>query len=295
VDKWLSAVHRMRGIMEQGTSMSSMPLEYSPRLSWHRRRKVRARILLISFVILVAGFTALAPKIWRRARILYYQHQCLVYSAPPDTVVYEPDPTKAALQIQKHRGMEYWGTHATPEYAIAANPACLKMLTSLLPPPGVLPMSGVGFMHELRNHRGDRRLVIVSIPQDFFWTDYVIAPITEPFGQIATGTDCSGSLYDQDSLTGNETSFRIFAGQLDESDPSHFTFAYESADGKGIIDGRLTENCDVEMHVRSGPAVNLQPRPLIINSGSNPIIDGGSELGTFNQRVPMGVIDDRPR
>jgi hypothetical protein len=48
---------------------------------------------------------------------------------------------------------------------------------------------------------------------------------------------------------------RIFAGQADPADESHFTLTYEVDGHRGLIDGWLDPYDKVRMQVRDGPAV----------------------------------------
>jgi hypothetical protein len=47
---------------------------------------------------------------------------------------------------------------------------------------------------------------------------------------------------------------RLYAGQPDPVDSSHFTIPYETTSGRGTIDGWLQADDTVKMQVRDGPA-----------------------------------------
>jgi len=53
--------------------------------------------------------------------------------------------------------------------------------------------------------------------------------------------------------------FRIYAGQVDPADPSHFTIAYEREAARGTIDGYLREDDRVEFVPRTGAIVDRDP------------------------------------
>ena len=79
---------------------SAAPLDYAPAPRNRRRiyRAIVASLLLgLSLVAWKRG-----PGWWRRAEIFYWQHQCLQYSLPPDTVVYEEDPTCMRVPQKAH-------------------------------------------------------------------------------------------------------------------------------------------------------------------------------------------------
>jgi hypothetical protein len=278
------------------TASTGVRLGYSPRPPWHRRRKVRRVTFCLIVVGAMAGVIMQGPRVWRRARILYYQYECSTFSQPPDTVVYEPDPARAALLL--HKGLQYWGSESTPQYAIAPDPPCLVRLNSLVP---VSCMSGLGFMHELRNHKGDRRLVVIDPPYDPSAFFYRVVPLTRPFGDSPATTNSVniGSCYPGKLLlnlgsTTPDPGLRTFAGQVDPNDPSHFTFAYESPKGKGTIDGWLTDQCDIEMRVRDGPATTPPPDALS-RMWSVPLGSPPSDIIGILRPHNQDLIDDRPR
>jgi hypothetical protein len=276
------------------TASTGVRLEYSPRPPWHRRRKIRRVAFCLIVVGAVAGVIMQGPRVWRRARILYYQHECSTYSQPPDSVVYEPDPARAALLL--HKGLQYWGSASTPEYAIAPDPPCLVRLNSMM---AVSWMSGFGFMHELRNHKGDRRLVVIDPPYDPSCFFYRVVPLTRLFGDFpATTTVNIGSCYPgllNLGSPGLDPGLRTFAGQVDPNDPSHFTFAYESLKGKGTIDGWFTDQCDIEMRVRDGPATTPPPPDPLSRKRSVQLGSPPSDIDGMLQPPKQDLIDDRPR
>ncbi len=290
---------------------NSPQLEYQLRAPWHRRRMFRRIVSLVLLAGLIPCSVIWGPRAWRRVRILYYQHQCLTFTASPDAVVYEPEPAKAAALLRK--GLQYWGSNSTPEYAVAPDPRCLKRLASLLPctptgapiitqsltTPTILTGSGLGFMHELRNHKGDRRLVVVAPPSNPSFLMYCVAPLTPPLGNVQSGTLAIDSCYSTGLILGVDPpgALRIFAGQLDPNDASHFTFAYETRDGtgNGTIDGWLNDQCNIVMRVRDGPA-KTPPNPDSPNPNPTETRDNSADLSRALGPDYSGLlIDDRPR
>src|SRR3954454_9414678 len=69
-------------------------LDYAPPKPHRRRRLVRGLALLLLAVAAVAVGWRWGPAAWRRAELLYWQRQCLAYTAPPAQVVYEEDPAR---------------------------------------------------------------------------------------------------------------------------------------------------------------------------------------------------------
>ncbi len=113
------------------------------------------------------------------------------------------------------------------------------------------------FAHQLKNSSGESRIVMVSVVE---WRDGnaiadfhpvsercislldLIAPsqIPQPSGFNLTGTlPSEGS--------------KLFAGQPDLADDSHFTIDYEVKDQRGTIDGWLMPDNSVKIEPRDGP------------------------------------------
>ena len=63
------------------------PLQYAPHQS--RRRWRRALVAAVMLVVLLAAALHWGPPLARQAKLLYWQRQCLRYTAPPDRVVVE--------------------------------------------------------------------------------------------------------------------------------------------------------------------------------------------------------------
>lgn len=51
----------------------------------------------------------------------------------------------------------------------------------------------------------------------------------------------------------DDSGTRIYAPQPDSADASRFTLAYETAEGRGEIEGKLQEDDTVTMRIVSGP------------------------------------------
>ena len=65
-------------------------LDYA-RMPPRRRKWIRRSVLLVCLAMVVAAGWRWGPQAWRRAQLLYWQRQCLRYSAPADQVVYTTD------------------------------------------------------------------------------------------------------------------------------------------------------------------------------------------------------------
>src|SRR5207237_5055150 len=91
---------------------------------------------------------------------------------------------------------------------------------------------------------------------------------------------------DGDGMAGTPFPLRIYAGQPDPADESHFTIAYEINDQKDILDGYLQNDGSIDFSYRGGATT----RPIALGVGT-------VEIRTSSTLFlpPRGdLIDDRP-
>ena len=241
-------------------------LEYSPRPAWHKRGQLR-RITLLCIIIGIGGAAWLwGRKAIDRTSMLYWQHRCLTYSAPPDQIVYEQNPRKAAalLKDANYVGIND-GRPGSPTFA-GRKAAPLEKLMPFLPRPApILPPAATGsallFMHELRTAAGERRLVVLEsafskdAPPLFIVGYDVNAGCYDPGTWKMPIVDrTSGYIIDvlNQQLT-KPADFRVFAGQPDPADSSHFTMTFELNAKRGIVDAYLKDGGHLELKVRQTP------------------------------------------
>lgn len=221
------------------------PLAYAPAPPLVRRRWFR----LVVVVIIVGAFALAVYKFGggfvRRARLVTLQRQCMSYVAPPTQIVYEGDPTAAKQLLAAGRGY-------TTTDGVSA---------SFIPPAwsnfhaadgAGWQIHGTVLMHELTTPDGDRRLAFVDVtvspvggtPQQpirmasFLSRIYVPGSVYAPprIGlSIGTG-DAIGMTLDPSADT-----LRVYAGQVNPSDASRFTFVYELNGVKRTVEGHLRD------------------------------------------------------
>jgi hypothetical protein len=195
------------------------PLEYAPAV---RSRRWVYRAVFASLLLgLCFGGWKWGPTGWRRAEVLYWQHECLQFSLPPDAVVYEEDPAGVAAllagnpQYHPYPFKRRSSQHAAPSPATAAalGVSDWDKLTAALPgfysppimqgprgyvffTPTALPGSpppvikpAVIFLHERTSPGGHRRLVCVSYgsQDDTFSAQFVHGLNCDTF-TVAPGT-----------------------------------------------------------------------------------------------------------
>jgi len=242
--------------------MTAAPLDYAPGAPIRRRTRIRRVSLVVALVIATTVCVRYGPQTYRQARFLYLQHQCLAYTAPVDQVVYDENSPERL----KQPGYIAMRTAATPVAAYIAPP--LQTIGGVLPPigTGAGRTAGSGatlFLHERRNAAGQSRLILVQrnpvpcLSPTFRYPMGLEVFVFDP----ATWQTASRSLLDwRGGYCENHTDdLRIFAGQIDADDASHFTIRYEVKGKSGLIDGRLNKTGDgVIIDMKSGPVKNFE-------------------------------------
>lgn len=114
---------------------------------------------------------------------------------------------------------------------------------------------GLAFLHLRRSSNGNSRLVIVGAGREV--VDFAHG------GRDGDMLISAWTLFPGESRRVVGTEFRlsetlgekrIFGGQCDEDDPSHFTIKYDINDKPGTIDGWLQPDDTVKLQIRDGPA-----------------------------------------
>lgn len=226
--------------------------------------------LLLLAIVAGAAWWFHAP-LWQRAKLLYYQRQCLNFTAPPEQVVYDENNGTVSPLIGT---AGYRGYPAAAAYlkvprpplppTVAVRPAPelgnYTVLTNWWP---TLPVATV-FLHERRTKSGLVRLVAVMrwpietgyIVDEFGLEPVVIAPGGLMSQPVVHGPRVGGWSIVPASNPADTQNLRFYAGQPDPADPAHFTIKYDLRNGTGIIDGRLNEDGQtVTLKIISGPAL----------------------------------------
>lgn len=222
---------------------------------WHRRKRVWKAILLVILVgsislplLRVTGRAVQAKLERRRAglralerqrQLFEAQEKCLAYQAPLNQVVYEELPRNGGSRLYDHDVYESIGDAGNVLFS-AHVPEEWSLFTALNG--WKRDRARLLFLHQLQV-RDQRRLVAV----EFFvgrilgenrpvWTgeSMVIRPATTTMpaewigGSVWVFTGTFGDLARYDQL-------RVFAGQPDPADSSHFTIRYKVNDRPGTF------------------------------------------------------------
>jgi hypothetical protein len=139
---------------------------------WHKRRGVRRWLLGASLAALVASAYWWAAPIRDRVVVLYRQHQCLTYFAPPSQIVYDERAASEKQPIWDGKCLTH-GTLSDHKYdgdtALAWRqfPLATNRADAML------------FLHERTSPSGNSRLVVLELrflthAATGSWSDYTL-------------------------------------------------------------------------------------------------------------------------
>jgi hypothetical protein len=203
------------------------------------------------------------PTVWRQTRILYWQRQCMNYTASPAMIVYEEEAAAAAkLMAADSQYANYYAYGADPQIAAAFKPRCWANLGSLVPNSWKIFGASFGgatiFLHERTSPAGHRRLVSVRLQpnwnqiEGFHHSPIATIPATltkMPAGEITSENIAEIRRENWHRLP----QLRVYAGQIDPADSSHFSIHYEMWGQGDILDGRLGDDDRVTLKPRNPP------------------------------------------
>jgi hypothetical protein len=234
------------------------PINYAPPpkgIRYHWVRRLTALALLVALCALAIRY---GPRLNRRLDLLRCQRAAMGYSAAADHVVYERDPIEAAALLRA--SPNYWaldwpsddGHDTPPSHTFNPSGAVVDFVPAwrefyrITSPPG-RNTGAVIFLHKLRSPAGHERLVAVD-----GFLSIGIAGLRLNACVFQPGTLFSRPKFVSDAANfsleeiGELPARRVYAGQLDPADPSHFTVLYKTADGNGVIDGWLMDDDNVK-------------------------------------------------
>jgi hypothetical protein len=263
-------------------------LQYAQKPPWHRRRWLRRALrVLFGFVLIVVALMG-ARKLWqdyqRRAVVLRWQQTLLSFSPPNETVVYDEfrDTIQARLRTAGSVANllpEYLSLFQTSDDvpdAVVYLPKPLRSWPSIAYPPQVkgIVSGGSTFIGERDAGHGSRIVLIDidsyearqrfidnrSAPNQFADGRFISTEVLRPCSWLH---DLRSLSYDRAVLPLYSVppgELRFYAGRADPANTSHFTFDYETKEGRGAVDGWLMPDDSVRLTVRSGPATRPTSR-----------------------------------
>lgn len=259
-------------------------LDYAPTPSLLRRKW--KRLTFTAFLLLSAAaaflFRADLRAGYARYSYLRLQSRCLNFAPPADRIVFDETVSAPSLLA----GADYLNAYRTssidPPTALWQPQLFKDYWPTVVQPNGPPATAAVLFFHERTTPSGRRRLVYVSAWLDIWLSShqqfmtvglYEVDPATwnsNPLPHkphvIAIDGFFSRGDPNQNDFGSDHKLLRVFAGQADPKDPSHFTIDYESAGQRGTLDGYLRDPVDIPDGPTSG--VQLIARPGAVSRPS---------------------------
>jgi len=221
-------------------SQSPPPLNYAPPPPMHRRKIFRRWIALVVALAVAASSWWWGPIASTRVQLMYWQHQCMVYTPTTNQLIYD----------QGSR--------------VGQTAAAWSKFYGILSPPG-FRSDGTLFLHEMRKQNGERRLVAVDVDLTNFnhaitpenmrieaWARvFKLGSVTQQPIEVYSGYDRNVASSGFGTILDGTT---IYAGKPDPSQPDHFTFRTSDQNGQYLYDGWLQDDDRVVIEQRRSPA-----------------------------------------
>ena len=250
--------------------MDAAVINYLPKRRDWIRRHWRLVTLLATLLLVAIGVGRYGHHAIHFAQQIYWQRQCMNFRAPPETVVYEQLPAGSIKPIISFPYTDGEGAEvsalrpgimgvAIPDKVYRVPECWVRFLqVTRNRNSGDVP-TAVLFCHERISHSGLRRLVTVEFSLNLGVGDhldqYAISSIFTPVnwrGSAITHKPQEEAIFSDASYLPMPN--RIFAGQPDPADASHFTIGYEWPGGlRGTLDGWLRDSNQVDIQFRPGP------------------------------------------
>jgi hypothetical protein len=248
------------------------PVEYG-RSSSRRGRRRRRLLAIVLLALSVGALWKWRERLSQAVSLQYCQWRCLHFQTPGDAVAYDSDHPRASILAARDPAF----SGGPLGYGYYPEPLTLLARTR----PGTF-IQQVAFMHERVSPAGHYRLVLVGTPTDkafsfqrqaiipaSWFGSPALPPLTRLADRINVDFDCDPLQDDsaeerfssdrtnlergRDHLL--RTAFRVFVGQPDPKDASHFTIRYEVGAEQGIIDGWLGDDDAIRLQARGPWAV----------------------------------------
>lgn len=216
----------------------SIKLGYAPRAP-RFRRQCAALILGLAAIGLITAVSTWGSELLNQWRYLVAQRSMLHHALSPDMVVFEMEGSAPELLTNQSLYQPWNGQGG---YAPAAF-YFPDQFASFLPAP--TKINGVLFLHHRKNPAGADRLVVVWISvlnmDTALTTDIVVSAAAYEPASLKPGSRLTliPGTTAQLSHTPYWPPLRLWAGQPDPRDPTHFTIPYSLEVGSGTIDGWL--------------------------------------------------------
>jgi hypothetical protein len=214
-----------------------------------RRKPFRRAVIAIALIAVAGAAWRWGPEKWERAKLIYWQWRCLNYSPPPDEIVFDQVPNGrspllngSSKYVPRTETDQLRGTTtaaaSVPECETNfANAVRLQSTPAMQPP--------ILFMHE-RSAPSGRQYLVILRGDDIPYEQIAGLPLDCDTFTIANWRDdgwCAGGLrsYDGPVPLPVDEQIRIYAGQADPIDETHFTVRYIQNGITRIVDGYVED------------------------------------------------------
>jgi hypothetical protein len=226
----------------------AIELAYAARSKSLRRRRI---LVLVGVTILLCALTPLAVRYAKmgaeRLRVNRLYRACAAHGAPASTVVWEEDPQ--LIKQLRGRGYETVPSHGG-DASYFVPPAWRELNAAI---GQQIQTWGTLFLHERKTPTAAKPLLVgVDVagwsrggPVVLFARVRTTSPAV-PLRLPRPANVDHPSVH----LSPTEGPLRLFAGQPDPNDASHFTIDYQIGEARGVIDGWLKEDGSVLLEKR---------------------------------------------
>lgn len=217
-------------------------ISYAPISPSRRRRRMVRRGVLAVLLLAAAGCAWWWHEpLLAHGQLLYWQHKCQTHTFAPDAVVASSAGPggETVAPVPAH-----WAAY---EATFANGRSWKSLLTETFV-----------FLHRRRSPAGHERIVAVRCVPHYLTS----ASVIQAFHPFTVTPAAAWPLGGRPTLREGrfdggypvDGAVRVFGGQPDSADPSHFTIAYTVNDRPGVIDGWLRDDGTVDLQVREGSA-----------------------------------------
>ncbi|HET6252290.1 MAG TPA: hypothetical protein VFE47_31680 [Tepidisphaeraceae bacterium] len=236
--------------------MSEFPAQLSYEAPRARRKWVGPIALMLAGIALALVGFHFWPVAKLRLRTFYWQRQAMSYHASPDQIVLEAGQQQriisfgdAADSVAFYHGRVLEDGTPAP---VGRDPRAWRETKSLLSMP-LVGDRALAFLHERHVAGGKSRIVAVEMGYRHiaagYWQLVAAVIVIEP-GSLGSPLRVIGeSITDCDNSFGPEIDNRVYAGQIDAADASHFTVSWGNPECSFVMDGYLQPDDRVRLQV----------------------------------------------
>jgi hypothetical protein len=239
---------------DESVAVQRRVLPYAP--SGPRKLPLRRLSLTALALAILSCLLYFWKPISARVALLTWQRECLRYLPAPDEIAYTNYPDgQEFLKIDK----TFRRYNRTDPDVYRSCPAWAKFGECLAGPKrldsaGYFYRPDIIFLHRRQSPSGEPRLTVVYAPigASIGYDVLKIGSLTSPPQRLkrSRGVTTGYTILNRRG----EDPLRVYMGEPDPSEASHFTIRYETDSGNGVIDGWLRDDDSVALRVRDGPA-----------------------------------------